>query len=458
MLEISAVNIGVFAKINRYAINTDPQLVRTHEAYGEIQKELNKTFGAPDWTRIKQQVNRLGDGAGIGVLAAAYYTVAAAKTESLSGLAAGLEMLGAALLVDDGDKPPYATLRWMLSNLRDMLHELPTDDAALRDLYRCERMSNTLLRYLQNHRQEDTVPGIYLLERILAQKIQAVKTHIAQAHAQAAAEQPITADDMAAPAKRGGLNMAQLALALLLIALPSAWWLMPQRPDPFSASRQVPQTFSPPVIESYRQRDAADPRKREQRIALYTREIDRLMRQPLGQPLSRAEQLAKTIAQLYPEAEPVNARSAALTARIEQQTGAVDGLYRRFRRARTQAANLARRIARLQQHAPQPFAPELQKLAALSDGLKDYALSLSPMLARADYIEARLSEGDLEQAQAQWRNLNTQLAGLAMISQRLKSGIDQAVLQQTAPQQNVADFAAVAPGQKLARGGLEIDQ
>ena len=179
------MNIGVFAKINRYAINTDPQLVRTHEAYGEIQKELNKTFGAPDWARIKQQVNRLGDGAGIGVLAAAYYTVAAAKTESLSGLAAGLEMLGAALLVDDGDKPPYATLRWMLSNLRDMLHELPTDDAALRDLYRCERMSNTLLRYLQNHRQEDAVPGIYLLERILAQKIQAVKTHTAQAHAHA---------------------------------------------------------------------------------------------------------------------------------------------------------------------------------------------------------------------------------------------------------------------------------
>ena len=454
------MNIGLFAKINRYRINTDPALVRTHDAYDEIQKELNKVFGAPDWSRIQQQVNRLGDGPGIGVLAAAYYTVAATKTTALSGLADGLEMLGAALLTDDSSKPPYTTLRWMLGNLRETLQDLPTHEAALSDLYRCQRMGRTLLQYLQSQQQADAVPGVYLLERILEEKIQAAQRQIAQAHAAAPAEQPVAAKDTAVPAKRRGLSIAQLALALLLIALPAAWLLIPQTPDPSSdpsgTPAQAPQALSPAAIERQRRNNDDDPQQREQHIARYTHEIDRLMRQPLGQSLSRAEQLTQTIAQLYPEAESINARSDALKARLEQQTRSIDSLYQRFRRARTQAANLARQIDRLQQKAPRQLAPELQKLTALSSGLRDYALSLSPMLARTGYIEARLNDGDLERAQAQWQNLNTQLAGLAMISQRLKSAIDHALLQQNATQnasQRSAETAESTSEQKVAQNG-----
>jgi type VI secretion system protein VasL len=87
----------------------------------------------------------------------------------------------------------------------------------------------------------------------------------------------------------------------------------------------------------------------------------------------------------------------------------------RFLLARTRAANI-----RLEaKHS------DLEKLRTLTEGLEDYAISLSPLIGRIDYIDTLIHDGHIAQAKTEAAILDTRLNALLLKAGELRQRLDE---------------------------------
>ncbi|WP_232312677.1 hypothetical protein [Enterovibrio coralii] len=110
------------------------------------------------------------------------------------------------------------------------------------------------------------------------------------------------------------------------------------------------------------------------------------------------------MAHLFPESE----ESTQIQSTLGQWKNGVEATFtqmqERFETARTRAAN----VSLLMENG------RVDQVKTLAKGLENYAISLSPMVARVSFAEQLIEEGDTERAMAELTIIDNQLKALAM--------------------------------------------
>lgn len=406
-----------FAAISGVRIAQHPADIENNAHYQAIRDEINARLHGPDWHKIKQQAEKLGREAGFGLLAAAYYTVASARTEGISGLADGLEITLAALLQPgQREKSAYPvtlnTLNWMANRSTDTVKHSGKSPGLLRDLYRCERACQAF-----EHTVDTEVLGLHTLHSLLTRKIKSIE--------QQRPNTPAQTTKTATPAnsnkaKNSLLLLSAGALAWVCVLLVKAQWATP-------VGQLAEQTLVPRVLDQQQARQIQQAHGQEtmqqhqaQITALYLRGITQHLHQSRTDNLQHAEQLLHTLRLLYPHAQATRDQENTIQAfKLARQASLAD-LSERFKQARTAIANLNRAV---QQGTPKNSG--LSRLKAQAGNLADYALSLSPLLGRSLYIEENLEQNNLLVAQQELAKLEQQMDAMALKVGGLKQALEQ---------------------------------
>lgn len=130
---------------------------------------------------------------------------------------------------------------------------------------------------------------------------------------------------------------------------------------------------------------------------------------------------------MYPDNDRLKSYQREVRQDHENQVVVLGALNRRFIKARTRAANLQQQLQSGVNRA------NWNSARRLSADLEEYAIGLSPVLARNLYIEDQIQQGNLttarEELNQQAIHLKALLYGTARVNQKLS----------TAEQQNTAE-------------------
>ncbi|MEF1218797.1 hypothetical protein REH76_13465, partial [Photobacterium damselae] len=144
-------------------------------------------------------------------------------------------------------------------------------------------------------------------------------------------------------------------------------------------------------------------------VPMYLQQANALITQSAGGHLIEAFSLIDTIQRLYPNDESVE-QTLNRYHQIETQYDELFATqYRRFNTARSRIANLQQSIK----------ANNRANTLRLSQGLNEYAIGLSPVYGRISYITEQIKQGDRDQAQIEWQNLNQELQAISFKVEQL---------------------------------------
>lgn len=138
----------IYIENKRFCIESDSSQIRDEERYCAIKDSINRRAALPkssfDWGGIYTDAESLAETAGIDLIIASYFTVAAFKTQGFRGFANGLALVNAALLNQSTNdlkqhKLNKGLVDWVKKEIISDIGKLEPNYDALRDLYRCER-------------------------------------------------------------------------------------------------------------------------------------------------------------------------------------------------------------------------------------------------------------------------------------------------------------------------------
>ncbi|HIF9340782.1 TPA: type VI secretion system ImpA family N-terminal domain-containing protein [Photobacterium damselae] len=461
-----------FSELQQYKLVAHEDELRDSDCYQKIRDAINKRnsplSGSVDWQLVQQLCDELGRTDGFDFIATIYFTIAAIKNEGLAGLANGLELQVVAVdtFIRNSGFPAQKRAelyQWMLGRIGNELRALKPTPSLLRDLYRCERacqrLNEIFIEVQPEHipaleaigyvvfehidRLENGLslkePGQY--EDVSTQKdVTAQKTKhqiagngkkvsrtsssvvVKPNYAQHAAQSP----NKESSTHTSSRSYVSFTLGLILGAggIVTGAQLFPQWFQLLSTthSQTVPANLSPLVqsvttshkngqILSLEQGKALQTHFTAQQFAedksiivpMYLQQANALITQPAGGSLTEAFSLIDTIQRLYPNDESVE-QAQNRYHQIETQYDELFATqYRRFNTARSRIANLQQSIK----------ANNRANTLRLSQGINEYAIGLSPVYGRISYITEHLKQGDEDQAQIEWQNLNQELKAIS---------------------------------------------
>ncbi len=135
-----------------------PAQLREDNRYQQMRSEINRRqspfSGGTDWEKVYDLAATLAMTDGVDLLAASYFSVAAAKTRGIAGLASGLELLLTVLAhsKEMGTISPEKCaeiLNWAIGKLLPELKDMQATEGNIREWYRCEYACQQLFELMQ---------------------------------------------------------------------------------------------------------------------------------------------------------------------------------------------------------------------------------------------------------------------------------------------------------------------
>ena len=442
-----------FSAISDLRIAQNQNEVEDNDHYQVIRNEINARLRDPNWHKIKQHAEKLGRETGFGLLAAAYYTVAAARTEGISGLANGLEITLAVLFQPgqaDKSKHPATlnALDWMAKRLIDTVKRCEKSHDMLRDLYRCERVCLAF-----QHAVDTEIIGLQTVHSLLTKKIKGIEKQTPEIQFDINAVQ---SDRKSRNTKKSGngikkflwfLLVSILAFVLMvlikellipLVSEPIEQAAVPnvlndqqinemQQHTAQTVSELTEQTTVPKVLNDQQINEIQQTyglqemqQHKAQITAIYLDEIKKRLHQRGTENFQQAEKLLHTLSLLCADDDQVMDQEKAIQAIKRDQQENLEALSERFKKTRTDAANLSRALQRLPS-----TGREISRIKAMATDLKNYAISLSPLLGRSFYIEENLQKNNTQVAQQELTKLDQQVNALALKVDDLQKMLNQ---------------------------------
>ncbi|MHA6609218.1 type VI secretion system ImpA family N-terminal domain-containing protein [Photobacterium damselae] len=467
-----------FSELQQYKLVAHEDELRDSNCYQNIRDAINKRnsplSGSVDWQLVQQLCDELGRTDGFDFIATIYFTIAAIKNEGLAGLANGLELQVVAVdtFIRNSSFPAQKRAelyQWMLGRIGNELRALKPTLSQLRDLYRCERACQRLNEIFMEV-QPEHIPNLEAIGYVVFEHIDRIENGLSlkepRQYENVSTQKDVTAQKTkhqiagngnqvskpsssvvvkpnyaqhAAPSPSkestthtSSRSYVSFALGLILGAggIVTGVQLFPQWFQLLSTtnSQTVPANLSPLVQSVITSQDSGRILTLEQGKALqthftaqqfakdksiivpmYLQQANALITQSAGGHLIEAFSLIDTIQRLYPNDESVE-QAQNRYHQIETQYDELFATqYRRFNTARSRIANLQQSIK----------ANNRANTLRLSQGLNEYAIGLSPVYGRISYITEQIKQGDKDQAQIEWQNLNQELQAISLKVEQL---------------------------------------
>lgn len=407
-----------FVVISHLRVAENLREVEENTHYQAIRDEINAGLNGPDWRKIKQHAEKLGRQTGFGLLAAAYYTVAAARIDGVDGLADGLEIVLAAWLQPDWRDMQHRpatlnTLNWMANRVIEAIKQCEPSIDQLKILYRCERVCMTL-----NDALDKEVIGLRTLQEVLAQQIECIEKSIPP-------PPPASSETGASAGQR---RFGVLVPALLFVCVVGLVVLMmfaePRRSSPMDRLTErtaVPKVLSAQQADVVRQAYGVEEWRqyKDEISALYFYEIKQRLRREDTESLEQAGALLETLGRLYPDDDRVMEQEKLLQALKQVQQESLVDLSERFKQSRTAMANLSRAAKNLSSTDRKAL-----RIKAMARKIENYAISLSPFLGRSLYIEQQLQQDELQRAGQELTKLGQYMNALDFKVNELRKALD----------------------------------
>ncbi|MCQ9087106.1 type VI secretion system ImpA family N-terminal domain-containing protein [Vibrio alginolyticus] len=398
------MSVSLFIQNTYYVINLDSPSLRAYPAYQCVRDEINRRMsplsGGTDWQQVNHHCEWLAKGPGVDLLMASYWAVANLKTQGLEAFANGLELLNAIVSmlpqatdnrISSGRKD---SLDWVNARAVQELKALRPDISLLRALYRCERYCDQLHRMIALKQPQHAVNfegvGFALFEHIdrLEAQLYTTKTEPAP---QVAVPQNTPQPPKRRSWFRWGMTGTLLVLTAVSGILAYQWqhhwsYFHVERVIDVAALKQQSniEAWQSPVIKN----DV---------MGMLTQSVHNKLAMGLGNKAQWLEQDLEAMEHLYPEdAAPLR---QLIDSQQQSAIDGVDGMVTRFTDIRTRVANV------VAQHQGQRDYPALHSL-------EKYAVSLSPVYGRVEYIERLLEDGKMDEAQQEFAILTQRLDDL----------------------------------------------
>ncbi len=416
------MSVSLFIQNTYYVINLDSPSLRAYPAYQSVRDEINRRMsplsGGTDWQQVNHHCEWLAKGPGVDLLMASYWAVANLKTQGLEALANGLELLNAivSMLPQASDNKVSSgrkdSLDWVNARAVQELKALRPDISLLRALYRCERYCDQLHRMIALKQPQHAVNfegiGFALFEHIdrLEAQLYTTKTE---------SEQQAVLPQL--PLRRSWLRWGMTGTLLVLIAVSGVLaYQWQHRWQYFHVERVLD-------VAALKQQQNIDvwqsPVIKDDVVGMLTQSVHYKLGMGLGNKAQWIAQDLDVMEHLYPE----DAAPLRKMVHWQQQSAIndVDEMVARFTDIRTRVANV------VAQHQGQRDYPALHSL-------EKYAVSLSPVYGRVEYIERLLKEGKVDEAQQEFTILTRRLDDL---------GWKWTTLEQQMPSQDVSTLKAI---------------
>lgn len=407
-----------------YRLINDSEVIRGSDNYQIIRDEVNRRFnplaGGTDWEKVFTCCETLAKEQGLDLLMAGYFAVASLKVHGLNGFANGLEILLASLSALDKPDTKSAKMRkevfdWVNSKVVPELKALKPNYEALRELYRAEKCCERLHQVLEAQQPEHLVDfegvGFALFEHI-----DRIET---QYHTLLKRQQKQQSEAVPSVSVRRYRTTALMALLMgVLVALAGTWgyqhWFgkhiyTTQVDEPIISNMSQVETFQAQTSQTQRRSWQAP------FIKLYQASINKNMAESIEQNKVAATAQVHALTELYPESEAVKQVALSFTQAQQEALEQTDRFIERFRDIRTKMANISL-LAQKQRW------PDLQKQ---TKSLEDFAVSLSPIYGRVDYVQTLIKQGELAEARKEFSVLKTRLNNLSWQMSMIESALQQ---------------------------------
>ncbi|MCE0559229.1 type VI secretion system ImpA family N-terminal domain-containing protein [Motilimonas sp. E26] len=408
-------------------ITEDEAKLKAEDQYQTIRSEINRKFtplsGRIDWDKVATLVLKLGQQQGLDLLLSAYFCIAKTKQQGLAGLTCGLEVLSFTFNSrwDSWSLPldkRVDLINWTIAQCVDDVKGMTVDANLLRELYRCERALSDLAQAFEQS-PELKMPHLDSLGYLIFEHIDRLEKPVVKAKQ---TTQVVTKKVV----RWGWLKLGIGLVGGFLLTLPAAvpFYTTPTVQDWLAPWQRVPTLLGKAdtklVIASFSERDLAANKANITR--LYQQKITQLMALDTHSTQLEAEQLASSLAYLFPEDPSLKLQHQEIKAEQIKQLDQLNKLHQRFAASRTVMANLEQKSQQLKA-VPAAIKQDIKQLHR-------YAISLSPILARAYYLDELLERGETNKAEQELVELETYLSGLQLKASlakqtlQLQQGID----------------------------------
>ena len=405
---------AIFLDGQYYQLTNDSNAIRELENYQIIRDEVNRRFnplaGGTDWEKVFACCERLAKAPGMDFLITGYYAVASLKVHGLAGFANGLELLSYSLSnLSEPDtktaKMRKEVLDWVNGKVVQELKSLKPTYEALRELYRaeshCERLHQLLEAQQPDHLVDFEGVGFALFEHIDRIETQ-YHTLMKRQHKEEAQQVP------SVPKARHWLWCGVMFLVGLAVYAFGQWayghyaWF---HKDDYARYRATPIIQTEAALSQYQNQVSKSQLARweDDFIALYSGAATSNMQQSVEKTKLDALSQIATLRTLYPESAKVQQVDKAFSAAQKKALEQTEYFIERFRDIRTKMANIS-------------LLAQKQRWSALqrnAKSLEDFAVSLSPVYGRVDYVQTLIKQGDLVEAKKEFNVLKKRLNNLS---------------------------------------------
>lgn len=388
---MKTMSVSVYVEHRLFHLVNDSDEIRKSHVYDEIKGEINKQnspfSGGTDWELVKNKCTLIADKSGIDLLLCCYYTVAITKLQGVTGLANGLELLAASLLVSLTDNKNSnkrkELIEWVNNSIIKEIKLLKPSYEKLRDLYRCERYCEQIDRTF-TEKQPEYVANMDGVAYVIFEHIDRLEIQY-RSQEKLAATVPSTIH-------KPKLKWHYYVLVILITALTTyqlSLLLSKQSPIHYIQSNFLPNK----------------PLEREQREEL-NQYIDTMATDSLnwlGETPAQQDETINKLAFLLGDEERIDLLRKQWLLEKKESIEAVDSMVNKFDLLRTQLSNINVRIQK----------SHLNSLKNDMNAVEKVSKSLSPIYARVGYIEQLIKVGDDEKANKELNILQQRLEGLS---------------------------------------------
>ncbi|MGF1767864.1 type VI secretion system ImpA family N-terminal domain-containing protein [Enterovibrio makurazakiensis] len=397
--------------IDGIKLAADDSRLKDSADYQAIRSEINRRFnplgGSVDWDKVRTLCEKVATSDGADLLVAIYYTVASLKTQGLSGFANGLE-LQVAVLRDkhvDQNMPQAKRVelyRWMLGRMGEELRAMHPQLSQLRDLYRSERALQAIDRNL-SLRGSEKVADLDVLGFTVFEHIDRLEN---SSRTGVVAPPPVEVK-----VKKQNASALVFVLGVLLggASLYGLQYVQGSRPSPASeltVALTEPKIISVDEAQQIREEFGAQGLKhyQSQLFTRYSEKLSMLSEEDVADSFRSSMELADSFQYLFPDSKEALELSESVQRWQSSVVADFDELNERFVTARTRAANVSLMVR----------TGRLEQLQTLAVGLENYAISLSPVIARITYAERLIQEGNVQQAEEELHIVDKNLKSIVM--------------------------------------------
>ncbi|QXO15825.1 type VI secretion system ImpA family N-terminal domain-containing protein [Vibrio ostreae] len=398
--------------------------IRHLDEYQKVRDEINRRFnplaGSTDWELVRDCCDTLARKAGVDLMMSGYFAVASLKTQGLAGYANGLELLSACLNSQNKPDAKYAkmhkeVLDWVNGKVVPELKAIKPNYESLRELYRCERLCERIHHQLEQQQPDYPVDfesvGFVLFEHI--DRIETQYHSLVKRQMQQQAQEP---PKVLRSLHRKWVGAAFVLGGLLFGAGVWAYQVLPWfSHSEYSAEVKVATLNSDQALHQF-QLDVSPGqvvRWKEDLVGLYQHSIVQKSAASVEQSKREAMHEMSALMALYPQDPKVAESQQAFSTAQQEALAQTDIFVQRFGEMRTRMANIALLAKRGRWN-------ELQRQ---TKSLQDFAVSLSPIYGRVDYVQSLIKQGEVDDARKELDILKLRLNNLSWTMAQLEENL-----------------------------------